>query len=90
MMLAAQTFHLTGLCVQFFRPVLCGKVAMMYPPMEPAPPMLPTPDNIIEHAHRTGANSMLAVPSFVEAWAGSPKAIEYLKTLEFVVSLHVM
>jgi hypothetical protein len=40
----------------------------------------------MEYTRRTPANAMFSVPTFVEQWAASPAAIDYLKTFDFVAT----
>lgn len=84
--MASPPFHLLGVVPQVFRPILSGRVALIYPPVEPAPPMFPTGDNLLDHCRRTQANSMLIVPFLLETWVNSPEATDYLKTMVYVVS----
>jgi hypothetical protein len=53
-------------------------------------PIMPTSDVILEHARKTRANAIVSVPSFLEAWALSSEAVEYLKSYVFVVRVFLL
>ena len=71
-------------------PLYNGCVNALYPPVVDRPdklPIIPTPENILEHARRTEANVLASVPTQIQAWSQDPMAIKFLSSLVHVVSL---
>jgi hypothetical protein len=89
---SCQKSHISGL-IGFMMEVLSNMVTSLgiclFPPMAALgkPPMVPTSENIIEHAKKTNVKALMVVASFANAWAieGSADTIEYLKSLAFIV-----
>ncbi|KAG6852406.1 hypothetical protein C0991_012301 [Blastosporella zonata] len=81
------SFHALGIYIQVLYP-LAGVFSIgVYPPRvtsREATPMMPTPDNILDHTMRTKSNSMITIPALLQVWAQSPEAVNSLATLEFV------
>ncbi|KAJ6473883.1 hypothetical protein C8R45DRAFT_835129, partial [Mycena sanguinolenta] len=80
-------FHLFGITFQLLMP-LAGTPAAVYPPSATSPsmlPVIPTPDNILDHAKQTKCRSLLAVPSLLATWSKSPEAVAYLATLHSII-----
>ncbi|EGN93428.1 hypothetical protein SERLA73DRAFT_17626, partial [Serpula lacrymans var. lacrymans S7.3] len=50
-----------------------------------ATPVIPTSENVIEGVQRTNCKVLIAVPSIIELWALSPRVIEILKSLLYLV-----
>ncbi|EKM50758.1 uncharacterized protein PHACADRAFT_153008 [Phanerochaete carnosa HHB-10118-sp] len=83
--MALPTFHLMGICVQLYYPLVSGLSVCLFAPRAPASPVVPTPRNTIEAAMAAKCTGILTVPAFVEAWARLKGDVEYLKTLKIVV-----
>ncbi|EKM52251.1 uncharacterized protein PHACADRAFT_260494 [Phanerochaete carnosa HHB-10118-sp] len=81
--MAPPTFHSMGLLLQLTYPLATGREVVIYTPQDPAPPVVPHPQNVYEVAKLAKCTALLAMPSFVEAWTLSldTEIIEYLKTL---------
>ncbi|KAG6878054.1 putative NRPS-like protein biosynthetic cluster [Termitomyces sp. T159_Od127] len=81
-------FHTFGIYVQVLH-TMFGLVSLgVYPPQVTSSertPMIPTPDNILDHTRRSRSNSMITIPSLLQIWAQSPQAVDLLRTLNFVV-----
>ncbi|KNZ74034.1 Linear gramicidin synthase subunit D [Termitomyces sp. J132] len=81
------SFHTLGIYVQVLYP-LFGLISVgVYPPQVTSremTPMIPTPENILEHTRRTKSNSMMTIPALLQIWAQSIEAVDLLKTLYFV------
>lgn len=87
--MALPGFHALGFASQVLRAAygLC-KVAL-YPPIADTPsklPVMPTPDNIIDHARRNGCDHLVSIPALFQIWAQQKDAIEYLASCKVVVS----
>ncbi|KAJ6473849.1 putative aminoadipate reductase [Mycena sanguinolenta] len=85
--MALPAFHLFGITCQILQP-LFGSPAAVYPPTANSPsalPVIPTPDNILEHARKTKCRTLTAVPALLAIWFNSPEVVEYLATLHTVV-----
>lgn len=64
--MASPTFHTIGVCGQLLVPLVTGRPAALYAARSPAPPLTPTPQNILAACKSTGANAIPAVPTFLE------------------------
>lgn len=78
-----------GMLLQLFYSVASLKSVAVFPPTsyhDPTKaPITPNPQNTIEVLQSTKSNSLLVVPTFLEEWATSARAIDVLRTLEYVV-----
>ncbi|KNZ79425.1 L-aminoadipate-semialdehyde dehydrogenase large subunit [Termitomyces sp. J132] len=81
------SFHTLGIYVQVLYP-LFGLISVgVYSPQVTSremTPMIPTPENILEHTRRTKSNSMITIPALLQIWAQSIESVDLLKTLYFV------
>lgn len=70
--MALPPFHVMGLCSQLYAPLLSGQPTSLFPPraIVSAPPVVPTPQNTIETARKTGCTAIESVPAFVEVGSG--------------------
>lgn len=60
------TFHTMAILMQLYSPLVSGQYNGMYAPQHPAPPVVPSPQNIIEIAKLTKCNMIPMVPSIIE------------------------
>jgi acyl-coenzyme A synthetase/AMP-(fatty) acid ligase len=67
--MALPAFHLYGMCWQFFAPLFTARPIVLFAPRFPQPAVVPSPANVLRAVERTGANSVCAVPSFLEVSA---------------------
>ncbi|KZP33250.1 putative nonribosomal peptide synthetase [Athelia psychrophila] len=83
-------FHALGTIMHLIVPLSSVTTVALYPPTsrsgQTEPPVIPTSDNIPEHCKRTGVKVIVAVPSFLEKWIQETESIEWLRTLQFVVT----
>ncbi|KAG6852620.1 putative secondary metabolism biosynthetic enzyme [Blastosporella zonata] len=81
-------FHCFGIGMQLFQLIFGVLSIGVYPPnsalAQPGPPLIPSPENVLEHMKLTESNALIAPPTFLQIWAFLPDALEYLQTLEFV------
>ncbi|KAG5337476.1 hypothetical protein C0989_009589 [Termitomyces sp. Mn162] len=87
--MALPAFNPFAVVLEIFHPAFTVITIALFPPVyiTGGIPRTPSPQAIIEHAKATIANALVAVPPvFIESWAKSPETIEYLKSLEFIVS----
>jgi acyl-CoA synthetase (AMP-forming)/AMP-acid ligase II len=86
------SFHAAGLIWQLCIPLASVSSISVYPPTSftdhTKAPIIPTGDNIVEHSKKTQANTAIVVPTFIEIWSSQPEDMEWLKTLQFIVSFH--
>ncbi|KAJ7634662.1 hypothetical protein FB45DRAFT_669383, partial [Roridomyces roridus] len=85
--MALPSFHLFGICCQLLHP-LHGLYAAVYPPTATstnALPMIPSPDNILQHTRATKCRSLTTVPALLAAWFHSPDSVSFLGTLHSVI-----
>lgn len=86
--MALPAFHTLGIYSQVLYTLYGGTSLALYPPVTTSSdriPMMPTPDNILEHTRRTKSNAIMTIPALLQIWGQSKEAVEFLKTLEFVV-----
>ncbi|KZP33045.1 acetyl-CoA synthetase-like protein [Athelia psychrophila] len=81
-------FHTMSVIVQFLTTMTSVCSVALYPPTSfsdhAKAPVMPSPDNIKEHAKRTQSNYVIVPPIILELWSGQPGTVEWLKTLDFV------
>ncbi|KAJ7754149.1 hypothetical protein DFH07DRAFT_743950, partial [Mycena maculata] len=85
--MALPAFHLFGISYQLLQP-LSGTCVAVYPPTATsadALPMIPSPDNILEHARKTKCRSLVTVPTLLVFWFNSPETVEYLTTFHTII-----
>ena len=66
----------------------CCTTVALYPPITKRPdllPIMPTPENILDHLQKTKSNGLLTIPSNLQVWSHDPKSVDVLKGLRFVV-----
>lgn len=65
---ALPPFHTMGIAAQLLAPLVAGQPSSLFPPraIDAAPPVVPTPENTIENARKTGCNAIFSVPTFLE------------------------
>ncbi|PCH35038.1 acetyl-CoA synthetase-like protein, partial [Wolfiporia cocos MD-104 SS10] len=85
--MALPPFHVMGLCSQLYAPLLSGQPTSLFPPraIVSAPPVVPTPQNTIETARKTGCTAIESVPAFVEAWSQNEDDAKYLASLQALI-----
>jgi hypothetical protein len=89
--MALPPFHMFGIFCHFLLP-LTGVCSAVFPPTATLPgalPIVPSPDNILDHARKTKCRALMTVPALLVSWSTSPPAVAYLKTLHTVVSLYI-
>lgn len=64
--MALPTFHTIAIVVQLLVPLATGHAVGLYTPMAPAPPVVPTPANLMEACKITGISAITIVPSIIE------------------------
>lgn len=60
------TFHAIGFFTQLLGPFASGQPTALFRPRFPAPPVVPTPQNVLEGSKLAGCTAMPSVPAFVE------------------------
>jgi acyl-CoA synthetase (AMP-forming)/AMP-acid ligase II len=84
------SFHTLGIIFQLYAPLASVSSISVYPPTSftdhTKAPVLPTSDNIVEHSKNTQANAAIVVPTFIEIWSSQSENVDWLKTLQFIVS----
>lgn len=90
--MAPPPFHHMGMLCQLIVPFYnLGATVVLWAPNfsetgEVLSAPIPTPENLLDSLKRTGCKCSIAVPSFLVSWSKDPAAMEYLKTLNSVVS----
>lgn len=64
--MALPIFHAFGFVFQFVLPFLTSCPVGLYEPKYPAPPVVPTVDNLLEAARLTKCTAMPTIPVFIE------------------------
>ena len=81
-------FHTLGIFAQLLLPLFGCTTVAVYPPVVGSPeslPILPTPNNVLDHIQRTKSNALMAIPTLLQIWSQDQKAVEILSALQFVV-----
>ena len=81
-------FHSLGFTVHNLCALRSCTTAALYPPVTKRPdllPIMPTPQNILDHTRRTKSTGITAIPSIIQIWSQDPRSVDFLKSLEFVV-----
>ncbi|KAH9932151.1 hypothetical protein B0H21DRAFT_699704 [Amylocystis lapponica] len=83
--MALPPFHTMGVIFQLLSPLATGQFSAVFAPRAPAPPLVPTPQIILEAARLTRPNAMVGVPTFFETWAHNDEDIKFLASRDVVV-----
>jgi hypothetical protein len=59
-------YHTTGIYMKLLAPLVGGFYVGLYGPRAPAPPVVPSPANVIAACKATGCNGIAIVPGFLE------------------------
>jgi len=82
------SFHTLGVMIQIMSALRGCTTVAIFPPVTKKPdllPIMPTPENILDHTQRTKSNGIITTPSIVQAWSHDLKSVDFIKSLEFVV-----
>lgn len=60
------TLHAIGFCMQVIDTMSSGQAFAIFAPMEPAPPVIPTADRVLELARIAKCSAIPTVPTFIE------------------------
>ncbi|KIK65759.1 hypothetical protein GYMLUDRAFT_194612 [Collybiopsis luxurians FD-317 M1] len=86
--LGLPTFHMMGFCYQVLAPLYGLLTTAILPPVVTKPSVVPTnitPETVLEAAKVIKPTGMIAVPTFFHTWAQSDEAVEFLRTLRFLM-----
>lgn len=64
--MALPTFHTIGIYLQICAPLSSGNPIGLYAPVDPAPPPVATPTNLLEACQATAVNCVTILPAFIE------------------------
>jgi hypothetical protein len=84
------SYAFSGISCQLLGPLYGGVPVVVYTPTVTSPellPISPTPDNMIDCARKTNCKVILTLPAVLVAWFKSPDTMEFLKSLNLIVSL---
>ena len=70
---------------QLIHPLYTGRPTVIFRPAYPRPPMVTSPQTVLDTLKAVRANGAFVVPSILEAWAHDPATVDYLKTLNILV-----
>jgi acyl-coenzyme A synthetase/AMP-(fatty) acid ligase len=79
-------FHMMGIWMHFVHPLYTGRPSGIFKPMYPRPPLASSPMSMLAALKELKPTATLIIPSILESWAHDAEAIEYLKTLDSIVS----
>ncbi|KAF5322455.1 hypothetical protein D9619_001794 [Psilocybe cf. subviscida] len=85
--MALPPFHTLGVIIQIIHSMYGLSTVLLYPPVASKPsqlPIMPTPDNILDHLRRTKAESLVTIPTLLQIWGQDQEAVDYLATLKLV------
>lgn len=80
--MALPAFHTMGILIHVLMGLVTGTAVALYPPRSPAPPVVPSPQNIMEAARLCGCNGCMVVPSQIE--------VRCLSEYSTMISPHVL
>lgn len=85
--MALPAFHTLGVISQLLHSAYALSPTLLYPPTALSPtslPVMPTPDNIIDHMKRTKAEALITIPALLQIWAQDEEVVKYLATLKAI------
>ncbi|KAJ3509565.1 hypothetical protein NLJ89_g5155 [Agrocybe chaxingu] len=85
--MALPCFHTMGMVSHLLTGLYAMVPSGLYPPIATTPkslPVMPTPQNILDHLVRTKCNAIIIPPAILQVWGNDSKAVELLATLEYV------
>lgn len=81
-------FHTLGIIASVIHPTYGLSPVILYPPVAFTPsqlPVMPTPDNIIDHLRRNKAEALMTIPTLLAIWAQDRESVNFLAKLKMVV-----
>lgn len=75
--MAPPTFHAMGIVLQLFEPLAASQTVALFTPQAPAPPTIPSAQNVIDVARATGCKILVCAPTFLEVRFGLSFTVEY-------------
>ena len=81
-------FHTLGIMVHIIQALRSCVTVALYPPVTKRPdllPIMPTPENVLDHLQRTKSNGIVTIPSMLQVWSHDPKSVDIMKGLQFAV-----
>lgn len=69
---ALPSFHTLAVFMQLYAPLASGEFVGLYTPQAPAPPVVPTPQNVLDVARITQSTGILSIPAFIEVCDSFP------------------
>jgi len=91
--MALPAFHTLGVISQLLHSLYALTVIALYPPIATTPsalPVMPTPDNILDHVRRTKCDILITIPALLQIWAQDKASVDLLATLKLIVSIYVV
>jgi hypothetical protein len=77
-----------GIYFQLMHPLYTGRPSAIFRPMYPCPPMITSPETVLQALKALKPNIVFVVPSILEVWIHENDAIEFLKTLDLIVGIY--
>jgi hypothetical protein len=81
------SFHGMGIFFQLMYPLYTGRPGAMFRPTYPRAPPVTSPGTVLEALEAVKPNYVFVVPSLLEAWVHDPHAVNFLKSLDMIVSI---
>jgi hypothetical protein len=75
-----------GVYFQLMHPLYTGRPSAMFAPTYPRLPTITSPETIMQALKALKPNVAFVVPSILEAWIHDHEAVEFLKTIDVIVS----
>ncbi|TCD65176.1 putative NRPS-like protein biosynthetic cluster [Steccherinum ochraceum] len=76
------SFHTLGVLAQLLAVGISTEPVILFTPKDPEPPVMPNPQNVLEVIRTMQCSGVVAVPAFVEAWANSEEAMQFVASLK--------
>lgn len=88
--MAIPSFHTISVIAHLLVSHYSMRTIGLYTPIATTPkalPIIPTPRNILDHVARSGCESLVTLPTFLQIWSQDNDAIDVLAKLDFVASV---
>ncbi|KDR79161.1 hypothetical protein GALMADRAFT_277673 [Galerina marginata CBS 339.88] len=85
--MALPAFHTLGVISQLLHSTYALSIIALYPPTALKPsllPVMPTPDNILEHLRRTDCEMLITIPALLQIWAQDKQSVDLLAKLKMI------
>jgi hypothetical protein len=76
-----------GVWMHLMHPLYTGRPSGIFRPTYPDPPIVTSPATILAALQKLKPTSTMVIPSILEQWSHDVETIQYLKTIDDIVSV---